>query len=444
MKILLKNGQIITGKKSIIGDVLIESGLIVEIAENINQASDLEINCTDKYILPGAIDTHVHFRDPGDTHKGDAETESRAAITGGVTTICDMPSTKPAVLTLNIWQQKKEIYEHKCLCNFGLYMGSSLNNLEDLKRADENKFIPAIKVYMAESIGKMTLSEEKILKPLFRDTHKLIACHAENEDRRLQRIRDFKLGLIGQHIDKDDPYQHGIIRDNVTASQGTAHAIALAQEFNHRTHIVHVSTKEEIPLLEKCKDLVTSETAPHYLLFNREDIKQVGNYAVINPALKGSEDQVALLQALQNEIISQVATDHAPHLPVEKDLPYDQAPSGLPGIEFLVPLMLNFVVEGKFNMNQLVRLICENPARNYQIQNKGFLKEGFDADIMIVNPQKKIIISNEIVRAKCGWTPYVGMELKGGMVEKTIVNGNLVYDEGDFISGQKGKNIVVG
>lgn len=445
MKTILRQGGIITGSTTSTGDVLIENSKISHIASIIPSPADTEIDCTGKLIMPGMIDTHVHFRDPGFPAKGDAYTESRAAVAGGVTTICDMPNTNPQTLTLDLVKEKQALFASKCLANFGIYIGASQSNIEELKKADEDDTIPAIKIFMAESTGEMTLSEDQFLNPIFEQTRKLIATHAESELLRLQRLEAFKNGTLeeAKDLQADNPYLHSIIRDNKVASEGTKHAVELALKYNHRTHILHMSAEEELQYLKEgiASGLVTGETCPHYLLFNREDIKTEKGYRIMNPALKQKKDNEALLQALRDGFISQITTDHAPHLKEEKDQPYGKLPSGLPGVQFALPLMLHLAREGKLTINQVVQLCCENPAKNYKIVNKGKLEAGFDADITVIDPTKTVTVTNEMVVSKCGWTPYASMTLTGGIVEKTFVNGNLVFDAGSFHEEVKGSSI---
>lgn len=432
MKTILRQGAIITGTTTSTGDVMIEDGKISQIASIIPQRADNEIDCTGKLIMPGMIDTHVHFRDPGFPAKGDALTESRAAVAGGVTTICDMPNTNPQTLTVALVKEKQALFASKCLANFGIYIGAAKDNLEELKKADEDPTIPAIKIFMAESTGDMTLAEDQYLAPIFEQTRKLIATHAESELRRLERLEAYKNGTLDEAKDlqADNPYLHSIIRDNLVAAEGTKHAVELALTYKHRTHILHMSASEELEYLKQgiAAGLVTGETCPHYLIFNREDVKTEKGYRIMNPALKQKKDNEALLQAIQDGLITQITTDHAPHLKEEKEQPYGKLPSGLPGVQFALPVLLHLARQGKLSVNQVVQLYAENPARNYRIQNKGKLEAGYDADITIIDPTKTIAVTNEMVLSKCGWTPYAGMTLTGGWVEKTIVSGNLVFD----------------
>jgi dihydroorotase len=445
MKTILRQGGIITGSTTTTGDICIEGGTIIEVSSIIPTRADVEIDCSGKLIMPGMIDTHVHFRDPGFPAKGDAYTESKAAVSGGVTTVCDMPNTNPQTLTVELVKKKQALFASKCLANFGIYIGASQNNLEELKKADEEDTIPAIKIFMAESTGDMTLAEDKFLEPIFQNTKKLIATHAESELRRLERLEAFKNGMLeeAKDLQVDNPYLHSIIRDNLVAAEGTKHAVELALKYKHHTHILHISAEEELPYLKEglAAGYVTGETCPHYLLFNREDIKTEKGYRIMNPALKQKKDNEALLQAIKDDLISQITTDHAPHLKEEKEQPYGKLPSGLPGVQFALPVLLHMAREGMLTVNQVVQLYAENPAKNYKIKNKGKLKAGYDADITIIDPTKTVTITNEMVISKCDWTPYAGMTLTGGIIEKTFVNGHLVFDNGAFHEEKKGTSI---
>jgi len=447
MKTLLKNATLISGFGSREADLLIEDGRITRIEPEISLTADREIDCTGKWVLPGMIDTHVHFRDPGLTHKGDVSTESGAAVAGGVTTICDMPNTIPPATTVDAVRDKQRIYEAQSRCNFGLYIGAAKENLEELKKADTDDGIVAIKIFMAESTGEMTLAEDVYLEPIFRETRKLIAVHAEDEPRRLARLAAFQAGELPEAagIASDNPYLHVVIRDNLCAALGTRHAVDLALKYQHRTHILHMSAAEELDALREGIEagLVTGETCPQYLLFNREDIKSHGTRRIMNPALKGKEDNTALWRALAAGVISQVTTDHAPHLIEEKAKPYGQAPAGLPGVQFVLPLMLTAAADGLLTVEQVVRLTAENPAANYGIRNKGYLKEGYDADLVIIDPGREHVLTDDDVLSRCAWTPYDGRRLRA-VVETTLVNGVVAFENGNVNPDVRGKQVVIG
>lgn len=442
--LLLKGGTLVNGQKEDTADILISQGSIEQIGPSLSSSHAQEIDCTGMHIMPGMIDTHVHFREPGLTHKATISSESCAAVAGGVTTICDMPNTIPHTTTIHAVKEKQKLYSTQSLCHYGIYIGASKQNLDELKYADEDDSIPGIKIFMAESTGDMTLHEETYLDPIFSQTKKLIAIHAEDEHRRLMRKEQFEKHTLPEadDIKKDDPFQHALIRDNLTAAHGTKKAIDLALKHKRRAHILHVSTQEELPFLLRGKNAgyVTAETCPHYLFFTREDIRLYGGYRIMNPSLKGEKDTKALWKAIQDGIITQIATDHAPHLKEEKQLPYGKLPAGLPGIQYALPLLLHSVYNRLISLPDVVRLYAQNPARHYQIINKGFLKEGYDADLTIVHLNKTTYVSDSDVLSRCKWTPYHGMMLRGKIM-KTIINGAVVYDDGVCIAEKQGRCI---
>jgi len=443
--ILLKNATLVSGYSSREGDLLIEEGKIARIDAQITSPVEREIDCTGKWILPGMIDTHVHFREPGLTHKGGIATETAAAVAGGVTTVFDMPNTIPQTISIDAVREKQALYAAKSHCNYGIYIGATRDNLAELQKADNDPTIPAIKIFMAESTGEMTLSEEAYLEPIFQKTSKLIAVHAEDEARRLLRIALYQAGKLPEAagLAAEDPYLHAIIRDNQTAALGTKRAVELAEKFHHRTHILHMSAAEELDFLRQGIEsgLVTGETCPHYLWFDRDSLRTDGPWRLMNPALKGNADQEALWRAVQSGVISQITTDHAPHLVEEKERHYPQCPAGLPGVQFVLPLLLQAVHEGKLTLEQVVRLTSANPAHNYRIEDKGQLKEGYDADLVIIDPTQSLNITNDLVRSQCGWSPYAGMQLNGGVVQTTIVGGEVVYETGELVAAACGRSI---
>lgn len=443
MSLLIKQGRIITGDKDFVGDILIENDKIVEISSQISKPADNEINAENKIVMAGMIDSHVHFREPGFTHKGDIVSESSAAIAGGVTTVFDMPNTLPQTLSILEVRKKQALYQRNSKVNFGVYIGASKNNLDELKKASNDKTIPAIKIFMAESTGEMTLFENEYLEPIFKETTKLIAVHAEDEKLRLERLTKYKNNELeeAKGLQLTNPLLHSIIRNNEVAARGTKLAVDLAKKFSHKAHILHVSAKEELDYIRSGieKGLVSAETCPHYLLFDKEIVSENGNFRIMNPALKTKSDNSALIEALKQGIISQLVTDHAPHTIEEKNKPYGQAPAGLPAIQFILPLLIHFSKDWGLSMNDVAKLVSENAAINYKIRNKGKIEEGFTADLVIIDTSKSTEINKNTILSKCGWSPYEGMVLNN-YIEKTIVNGNLIYENGKFVSDKTGKS----
>lgn len=440
MGVILKQASIVTGTGVSVGDVWVDGGKIVAVGGTLSPKSPCrEVVCEGKYVLPGMIDTHVHFRTPGLTKKGDAATESRAAVAGGVTTVFDMPNTVPQTTTVSLLREKQELFAHTCLANFGLYMGASRDNGDELKRADEDATVPGIKVFMAESTGEMTLATDEVLEPIFRDTRKRIVVHAEDEARRLHRLKCWKTGRLegAEGLAASDPLLHALVRDPLVAALGTKRAVEFAMRYEHPTHILHISAAAELPyFLEGVRSgWVTGETCPHYLWFTADDLESDGAFRLMNPVLKGFADQEALWRHVVSGDISQVATDHAPHLLEEKALPYPATPCGVPGVQFALPLMLHAAALGRVTLPQVAQMCAENPVKNFGIRGKGFVEEGFDADLVVVDPGKLLRIGNELVLSRCGWTPYAGMELMGGSVAMTLVNGEVVYEDGKVVEG---------
>ncbi|MBA4336319.1 dihydroorotase [bacterium] len=425
MKTVLKNSQI--------GDLLFEDGVITKVGGNIDAPGAEEIDCTGKYIMPGVIDAHVHFRSPGHEEKEDWESGSRAALMGGVTTVFDMPNTSPQTITLEALEEKRALAGAKSHVNFGLFFGGTGKNLEEIKRA---KGIVGVKVYMGQTTGQ-TVDEtsefmDGLLRDLFENTERVIAIHAEDEE------------LIKKHnqIYKDDnsPEIHSLIRSDLVSFSACRRAVHLAKKYGGNLHVCHVSTKKEIELLSKYPE-VTCEVTPHHLFFTVSDYSRLGNFIKTNPPVRSQNDVDALWEALRNGLVSFVATDHAPHLKVEKERGYWDAPAGVPGVEFALPLMLDSVNNGLLGMEDVVRLMCEGPANVYGVRGKGFLKEGYDADITVVDMDISREVCNEDVVSKCGWTPYAGMTLRGWPV-MTFVGGVLMMEGREIVSGNKGKEVV--
>jgi len=434
METLLKNGHIVSSKEIIIGDLLIKEGKIDKIGDNINAPGAEEIDCTNKYILPGIIDAHVHFRSPGYEEEEDWETGSSAALAGGVTTVFDMPNTNPKTVTLKALDQKKALAKKKSHVNFRFFMGATGDNIEEINKAGDD--VIGVKVYMGQTTGQTVKDDgmEKLLKNLFEQTNKIIAVHAEDEEMIEKRMKIYH--------DENSPEIHSLIRNDAVAFTATKKAVHLAKKYRGRLHICHLSTKKEVELLRKYKD-ITCEVAPHHLFFTVAEYAKQGNFVKVNPPIRSQNDVDALWEGLLDGTINIIATDHAPHLRKDKETGYWQAPAGMPGVEFVLPLMLDSVNKGRITLKDIIRLMCEGPARIYGLHKKGFLKEGFDADIVIIDMDIKREIRNEDVVSKCGWTPYAGRILQGWPV-MTFVRGNLLVENGKIVSGQTGAEVPIG
>jgi len=394
---LLKHCRIIRDEKEEICDILIKDGRIAEIGQDISFDGEV-VDIKEKYVLPGMIDGHVHMRDPGLTQKEDLFTSSCAAAKGGVTTFIDMPNTIPPTFTNELLDQKRAIASKKCIINYGFHIGGSAeDNSEEIKKA---KNIASTKIYLNFSTGNLLVTDEKLLHKLF-STSKFVTTHSEEEA-----------------MDK---------------------AIAIAKETGKQLYITHVSLADEIEKIKKAKESgqkVFCEVTPHHLTFTEDDVKD--GFLMMVASLKSADDRTALWKAIDDGIVDAVGTDHAPHTIEEKKK--TPCPVGVPGVEFALPLLLNAVNEGKISLKKAVYLYSENPAKIWSIKNKGKIEVGYDADLTVIDLDKVQKVRNEDVMSKCGWTPYNGMTLKGWPV-MTIVNGNVVFDNGKIINKFKGKEV---
>ncbi len=424
MKTVLKNSQV--------GDILLEDGIIAKIGGNIDSPGAEEIDCTGKHVLPGVIDAHVHFRSPGHEEKEDWESGSRAALMGGVTTVFDMPNTNPQTVTIEALEQKRALARAKSHVNFGMFFGGTGHNLEEIKKV---KGIVGVKVYMGATTGQ-TVDEtsefmEKLLRDLFESTEKIIAIHAEDEELIKKHSETYKSDIA--------PEIHSLIRNDSVALAASKRAVHLAKKYGGNLHICHMSTKKELELLSKYPE-VTCEVTPHHLFFTVGDYARLENFIKVNPPVRSKNDVDALWEGVRNGLVSFVATDHAPHLVAEKQRGYWDAPAGVPGVEFALPLMLDAVNNGRLSLGDVARLMCEGPATVYGIRGKGFLKEGYDADITVVDMDISREVLDKDVVSKCGWTPYAGMTLRGWPV-MTFVGGVLMMEGREIVSGNKGKEV---
>ncbi len=437
--LLIKNCKVLVGNDFLERNILVDNeGKIAKIAvaaELKDAEADEVLDAGGNFALPGLIDVHVHCREPGMTQKEDFLTASRAAAAGGVTTIFDMPNTKPATTTVALLEEKRKLAAAKCIVNYGFHFGATANNVGEIKKA---KNVAAVKVYMGSSTGDLLVTEEKALEDIF-GSGKLIAVHAESEETIRINTDIFRNADI-----KDAAEFHLRIRSNEAAEKELARAIAIAKRNKTRLHICHMSTKEEAEIIAAAKKenrLLSCEVTPHHLFLTAESARKMGNYAKVNPPLRKEDDAAALWNAVAAGIVDIIATDHAPHTREEKEQGYWEAPSGMPGLQTMLPLMLDAVNKGRLTLQQLVRLTSENPAAVFGVKGKGRIAAGYDADITIVDMHKEKTIKNEDMLTKCGWTPFDGWKVKGA-VAATIVNGKIIYGSGQ-ITGEKIKGMEV-
>ncbi|MBU0953356.1 MAG: dihydroorotase family protein [Nanoarchaeota archaeon] len=414
MSLVLKNCKVFTEGKLVAADILIENGRIRQIGQKLT--ADIEEDISGKTVLPGLIDVHVHFRDPGQTHKEDFCSGSKAAAAGGVTTILDMPNNSPPIISQDDLEKKKEAAK-KSIVNYGFYVGATTENLDILNDTDA----VAIKAYLGSSTGDLLLDNPQDLAHLLHQTKKPVVVHAENEK------------LITYFSQKyAETKMHHKMRDNLAALVSTVTAALLANMSKKHVHIAHLSTKEEIDFLRANKPpSVTCEVAPHHLFLDNSFFKEHGNFGKMNPPLRSVQDREALWQGIKEGIVDLIATDHAPHTVEEKRAPFETAPCGVPGVQTMLPLLLNEVNKGTLGLCDIVKLCAEHPAKHFGIMERGQIKEGFYADLVVIDMKKEETITNNQQFSKCGWTPFDGISVKGWL-GMTIVNGNIVYKEGKF------------
>lgn len=435
-RILIKNATIVNENKIFPSDVLLEDDLILKIDDSI--PSDLATTVIDvagKYLIPGVIDDQVHFREPGLTHKGNIATESRAAVAGGITTYMEQPNTKPQTTTIDALEAKFEVARGTSFANYSFLFGGTNDNLEELKRLDKNA-CSGVKLFLGSSTGNMLVDNEEVIEKIFRNTEMVISAHCEDEATIRANMAAYK-----ERYGDDIPIKcHPMIRSEEACYLSSSRAIALAEKTGARLHVFHVSTGKEtqlfrndIPLEEK---KITAEVCIHHLWFSEEDYESKGTLIKWNPAVKTAVDREQLWQALLDDRIDVVATDHAPHTMEEKNNPYTAAPSGGPLVQHALPAMLENYHSGKIALERIVEKMCHNPAKLFQIKKRGFIREGYYADLAIVDLQDPWRVTKDNIAYKCGWSPFEGTSFKS-RITHTFVNGHLAYENGKFSEERK-------
>ncbi|SCY95393.1 dihydroorotase [Flavobacterium anhuiense] len=441
-RILIKNAKIVNEGTIFEGDVLIENDLIVEIADSISlKTSDcIVIDAEGNYLMPGAIDDQVHFREPGLTHKGDIESESRAAVAGGITSFIEQPNTVPNAVTQEILEDKYQIASQKSFANYSFMMGATNDNLEEVLKTNP-KNVAGIKIFLGSSTGNMLVDNEAVLEKIFSSTPMLIAVHCEDETTIKNNLAAFK----EQYGDDVPVTAHNLIRSAEACYISSSKAVALAKRTGARLHIFHLSTAKEmelftnkIPLEEK---KITAEVCVHHLWFTDEDYKTKGNFIKWNPAVKTADDRAELWKALNDGRIDVIATDHAPHTKEEKQQSYMNAPSGGPLVQHAVVAMFEAHHQGKISVEKIVEKMCHNPAKLFKIEKRGFIREGYHADLVIVNPSLPWSVKPENILYKCGWSPFEGYTFKS-RITHTFVNGELVYNNFKVKDTRPGKRLL--
>ncbi len=426
MKTLIKNATVMLPDGPQKTSVLIDGAQIADIDPPESVKVDETVYAYGMHLLPGVIDAHVHLRDPGFTNKEDLRSGSKACARGGITTFLDMPNTNPATVSQKLLEEKLTLAAHKSIVNYGFFLGATHSNIDELKNATRT---PGIKIYMGSSTGDMALTDPGILEAIFAETKLPIAVHAEDE----AIIEKMKSQFAGTRNVVD----HSSIRSVEAEVAAIRRAVALAKEYKHRLHICHVSAAASVDEFEDHADLITAEVTPHHLFLSVDDYLNLGTLAQMNPSLKTKDDNEALLQALLDDKVQIVATDHAPHEFEEKCLRYPDTPSGVPGVDTALPLMLDLVAKDRCTMEDVVHWMCEGPALVWDILEKGRIEVGYDADLVLVDMNKTQVIRSPQMHTKCRWTPFEGREVTGWPT-RTWVCGKEVYRDGQFDESRMG------
>jgi len=425
---LISGATIVNEGAQFIGNVLVENGRISKVSKNRIEANDATtINAEGLLLLPGVIDDQVHFREPGLTHKGDIASESRAAVAGGITSFMEMPNTKPATTTIELLEEKFEIAAKTSYANYSFYIGATNENLDVISKIDP-KSTCGVKVFMGSSTGNMLVDERKTLEGIFAESPTIVTTHCEDEATIRRNLAEFQ-ARYGEAIPVE---AHPLIRSNEACVRSTDLAISLASKYGSRLHVLHLSTREEMALFDTkplAEKKITGEVCVHHLWFSDKDYAQRGNFIKWNPAVKSEADRDALRDALKAGKLDVVATDHAPHTFEEKSNPYLTAPSGGPSVQHSLTLMLELAKQGFYTIEEVVNKMCHAPATLFQVAERGFIREGYFADLVLVDPSNSWTISKENILYKCGWSPFDGVTLSN-RIKTTFVNGEIAYSDG--------------
>ncbi len=441
--LLIKNATLINEDRIYMASVVIDGQIIKEIIEGNGVSSvhfDEVIDAEGMWLLPGAIDDQVHFREPGLTHKADLHTESRAAAAGGVTSFMEMPNTMPLTITIEALNDKYRLGADKSVVNYSFYMGATNSNLDELKKVNPEE-VCGVKVFMGSSTGNMLVDDLQTLGRIFAEVPMLIATHCEDEAT-IRTNKEHYKSLYGDDL----PIEfHPLIRNDEACYRSSSFAVELARKYNSRLHVLHLSSAREMELFSNSLTItekrITAEVCVHHLWFSDEDYAVHGNRIKWNPAIKSAADRDALLQALNDDRIDVVATDHAPHLLREKEGNCLKAASGGPLVQYSLVAMLELALQGKLSVEMVVRKMCHAPAELFRVRRRGFIRPGYFADLVLVDPTAEWTVQAEEIESKCGWSPFEGTTFHHRVV-KTWVNGDLVYSDGKVIDGVRGQRLL--
>ena len=430
LDLIIKNGTCYLDGKLQKIDIGVTKDKITQLGNlNSEKSKDL-FDAENLLVLPGCIDTQVHFREPGSTDAEDLHTGSRAAVVGGITGVFEMPNTNPPTSNKKEFQNKLNLAKNRMYCNYAFYFGATPNNHEELADLKNLEGCCGVKLFAGSSTGTLLVDKEKDIEKVFENTSKIVSVHSEDEE---------ILNLRKKLREKGNVLSHQLWRNEESAISSTRKIVKIAKRLNKKAHILHVTTKEEVDFLSQNKGNITFEITPQHLtLISPECYQKLGTFAQMNPPLRDKSHYDRLWYAVRNNYNETIGSDHAPHLKENKQKEYPDSPSGMPGVQTLLPVMLNHVNEGKLKLEQLVSLLCENPSKIFDIQNKGYIKKDFGADFTIIDLNKVIEIKNEKIESKCGWSPFDGYKFKGTPVA-TIINGEIKMKNGKLLGDPSGK-----
>tara|TARA_Y100000590_G_scaffold305488_1_gene344579 strand:- start:110 stop:1420 length:1311 start_codon:yes stop_codon:yes gene_type:complete len=430
LDLIIKNGLCYIGGKLEKQDIGIKNSKISQIGSLNEESSEEIFDAKNLIVLPGCIDTQVHFREPGSTDAEDLNSGSRAAIAGGITSVFEMPNTNPPTSSKKEFFNKLKLANNRMYCNYSFYFGATPNNYKELSELKDLEGCCGIKLFAGSSTGNLLVSKEEDIEKVFQNSSKVVSVHSEDEE---------ILNMRKKLIKEGDVKTHPIWRNEVCAIASTRKIVKIAERYKKKAHILHVTTKEEVDFLSQHKGNVSFEITPQHLtLIAPECYEKLGTYAQMNPPIREKIHQDRLWYAIKNNLVDTIGSDHAPHLKKDKEKTYPNSPSGMPGVQTLVTLMLNHINEGKLTLEQFVNFVCENPVKIFGIQDKGFIKKDYDADFTIIDMNKEILIKNENIESKCKWSPFNGEKFKGTPVG-TIVNGQIKMKNGKILGEPSGK-----
>ncbi len=429
--LLLRGGKAVLPSGVVTADIGVNNGRISAIGALAGESAARVVDCAGLTVLPGVVDTQVHFREPGMEHKEDLRTGSRAAVLGGITAVFEMPNTNPPTTTREAIEDKLRRARGRMYCDHAFFVGAAEDNVEELGRLERLPGVCGVKVFMGSSTGSLLVSDDETLARVLRNISRRAAFHCEDEERLNARKELRRAG---------DPSSHPEWRDVETARLATERLLSLARRAGRRVHVLHVTTADELPLLEAAKDFATMEVTPHHLSMTDECYRERGTFCQMNPPVRGAEHREALWRAVRSGLVDVIGSDHAPHLREEKERPYPQSPSGMVGVQTTVPLMLDHVNAGRLTLERFVDLMCAGPQRVFGIAGKGRIAPGYDADFTVVDMNARRTITNDWIASKPGWTPYDGRKVQGWPV-MTIIRGRVVVREDEVVAEPAGEPV---